>query len=297
MTQKPNKSEIYSVEMNDKICLVTGANSGIGKEATLGLAKMNAHLIMLCRSEKRGEKAKKNIIEQVPDAKLELFLCDLASFEQVREFGEKIMNKFEKLDVLINNAGVYLTDYEETDDGLPKMMEVNHFSPFLLTNLLLPLLKQITPSRILFVNSGAHTAGAIHIDDISKIKNWEKTGMRGYATSKFVQLLTTYKFDEVLQNTKITVNAYNPGMTSTNLARHSFAANIFWKIISPFIKSAEDAAEPLIYLASHPKFRDISGKYFDKFQQTQSAEKTYDKNLQNKMWEESLKVTSLKNPY
>jgi len=297
MTQKPNKSEIYSVDMKNKICIVTGANSGIGKETTLGLAKMNAHVIMLCRSEERGENAKKDIIEQVPDANLELMLYDLASFERVREFGAEIMTKFERLDVLINNAGVYLTEYEETDDGLPKMMEVNHFSPFLLTTLLLPLLKKTTPSRILYVNSGAHTAGAIDLDDISKIKKWRKTGMRGYATSKFVQLLTIYKFDEVLQNTKVTVNAYNPGMTSTNLARHSFAANIFWKIISPFIKSAKEAAEPLIYLASHPKFKNTSGKYFNKYQETKSAEKTYEKNFQNEMWEESLKVTGLKKPF
>jgi NAD(P)-dependent dehydrogenase (short-subunit alcohol dehydrogenase family) len=293
MNFEVERDEIYSATMSGKNCIVTGANSGIGKQTALGLAKMNANIIMLCRSERRGEEAKREILNKVSDANITLILCDLASFDQVRDFVDKYNEKFNALDVLINNAGIYLTDYEETIDGIQKMMQVNHFSPFLLTNLLLPSLKKTTPSRIINVNSGAHNLGVIDTEDIPKIKKWKKTGMRGYATSKFVNLLTIYKFHRILEGSQITVNAFNPGMTSTGLPRHSFGAKMMWKIISPFIKSAEKAAQPLIYLASNPNFNNTSGQYYDMFEETKSAKASYKSNLQNEMWKESHKVTQM----
>ncbi|TXT63219.1 MAG: Rhamnolipids biosynthesis 3-oxoacyl-[acyl-carrier-protein] reductase [Promethearchaeota archaeon] len=293
MNSEVERDEIYSVNMSGKNCIVTGANSGIGKQTALGLAKLNSHVIMLCRSEKRGEEAKRDIQNKVSDANLTLMLCDLASFHQIRDFVDKFNSKFSILDVLINNAGVYLTDYEETADGIQKMMAVNHFSQFLLTQLLLPNLRESNFSRIINVNSGAHRSGIIEKKDIPKIKTLEKTGMRGYATSKFVNLLTTYKFHRILEESQITVNAFNPGMTSTRLPRHSFGAKIMWKIIGPFIKSAEEAAQPLVYLPSNPKLKGFSGNYYDMFDKAKSVKKSYDRDLQDKMWEESMKVSEL----
>jgi NAD(P)-dependent dehydrogenase (short-subunit alcohol dehydrogenase family) len=171
MNSEVERDEIYSVNMSGKNCIVTGANSGIGKQTALGLAKLNSHVIMLCRSEKRGEEAKRDIQNKVSDANLTLMLCDLASFHQIRDFVDKSNSKFSILDVLINNAGVYLTDYEETPDGIQKMMAVNHFSQFLLTQLLLPNLRESNFSRIINVNSGAHRSGIIEKNMIVKYLN------------------------------------------------------------------------------------------------------------------------------
>jgi NAD(P)-dependent dehydrogenase (short-subunit alcohol dehydrogenase family) len=293
MSTEFNNRDLESISMNGKKCIVTGANSGIGKETTVFLAQMDAHVIMVCRSEKRGKKAMNEIREKNPKAQLDLMLCDLSSFSEVRSFAEKFKANYNKLDLLINNAGVYLSNYTESEDGVATMMAVNHFSPFLLTHLLLPILKQSSPSKIINVNSGAHRNGEISLEEVGKIEKWPTAGWRGYATTKFVNLLTIYKFAEKLNGSEVTINAYNPGMTKTNLPRHSLGAKIMWKLISLFIKSAKEGAEPLVYLAVHPEMKDISGKYFDQYEMKKSSPKSYDKELQEEVWRESLKVTGL----
>jgi NAD(P)-dependent dehydrogenase (short-subunit alcohol dehydrogenase family) len=292
MENVKNEKQYHYGKMEGKYCIVTGANSGLGKETSLSLADLGAHVIMVCRSEEKGRKAKKDILEKIKDANVDLMFCNLSKFSEVRDFANAYMNKFSQLDVLINNAGVYHSKYKETEDGVVSMMSVNHYSPFLLTHLLIPSLKKSTPSRIINVNSGMHKMANLNKEDILGLKTWDKTGMKGYAMSKLVNLLSIYKIADNLKNSGVTLNAINPGMTKTNLPRHSFGAKVFWKLISPFIKSAEEGAKPIIYLATNPEVRNISGKYFEQYEQEESSEVSYNQELQELVYQNSLEVTN-----
>lgn len=288
-----DREEVLQTDMSGKICLVTGANSGMGKETTLSLAKMNAHVIMLCRSKERGENAERDILERIPDASLDLMLCDLSSFSEIRTFVKEFNAKYDSLHVLVNNAGIYHSKYQESEDGVAMLMSVNHFAPFLLTSLLEPLLKESAHARIVNVNSGLHKTADITEQEIESIEKMNKTGMKGYSISKLANMLTIHKRAELLNGSNVTINAESPGMVSTNLARHSFWANIFWKLISPFIKSSDEGALPIVYLATSPKVEGISGKYFEEFEIDKPNPVSQHKDLIEKMWEKSLKVTGL----
>lgn len=288
-----DREEVLETDMGGKICLVTGANSGMGKETALALAKMNAHVIMLCRSKERGENAKIDILEEVPEASLDLMMCDLSSFSEIRTFVGDFKAKYDSLHVHVNNAGIYHSNYQESEDGVAMLMAVNHFAPFLLTSLLETLLKESAPARVVNVNSGLHKTADITGQEIKTIEKMSKTGMRGYSISKLANMLTLHKRAELLNGSNVTINAESPGMVSTNLARHSFWANLFWKLISPFIKSADEGALPIVYLATNPKVDGISGKYFEEFELDEPNPVSQEKDLIEKMWEKSLKMTGL----
>jgi len=293
MTRKEIENNHSFEDMSGKICIVTGANSGLGKQTAKSLAKLNAKVVMVCRSKERGQNAKEEILKELKQADLDLMLCDLSNLSEVRDFAQKFNQKYTNLDVLINNAGVYYSKYEETEDGIAKMIAINHFSPFLLTKLLLPLLKESNYSRIINVNSGLHKMAKLELNDVSKLKNWKETGMKGYATSKLVNLLSIYKMARELENSNTIINAVNPGMTNTNLPQHSFGTKIFWKLISPFIKTAEEGAKPIINLATNPELAEVNGKYFEGFKIDDSSDVSYNIELQEKVYKKSLEITQL----
>ena len=154
------------MNMNGKICLITGANSGIGKATALALAKMNATIIMVCRSKERGERAQKEIIDKTGNQKIDLFFCDLSSLDSIRNFASEFKTKYQNLHVLINNAGVMLSKRQFSEDGFEMNFAVNHLAPFLLTHLLIDVLKISAPSRIVNVASAAHKFGSIDLEDL-----------------------------------------------------------------------------------------------------------------------------------
>ncbi|MBD3230112.1 MAG: SDR family NAD(P)-dependent oxidoreductase [Candidatus Lokiarchaeota archaeon] len=281
-------------KIENSIVLITGANSGIGKCIALGLLKKNAHVVMLCRSKQRGEKAKKELLEEVPNSNLYLMLCDLLDFSQIRKFVKQFKLRFKRLDVLINNAGIYHRKNTRNKDGYSKMIAVNHLAPFLLTNLLLPILKKSIPARIINVNSRAHKRVKIDLKDIECIHECDETGRNGYGLSKLANLLTIYKLADKLKGTGITINAVSPGIVKTGIVGDSIGARIIWGILSPFIKSPEEGAEPIIYLASSPKVSNISGEYFSQFEMIESSPLSHEKKFQDKMWKVSKRLTGLK---
>ncbi|MFW9822468.1 MAG: SDR family NAD(P)-dependent oxidoreductase, partial [Candidatus Thorarchaeota archaeon] len=154
------------MSMKEKICIITGANSGIGKATALGLAKMNATIVMLCRNKELGETAQKEIINKSGNKDIDLLLCDLSSQEQIRNFVSEFKQKYQYLHVLINNAGVMASKRRVCVDGFEMNFAVNHLGPFLLTNLLLDVLKKSAPSRIVNVGSAAHGMAKIDFDDL-----------------------------------------------------------------------------------------------------------------------------------
>jgi NAD(P)-dependent dehydrogenase (short-subunit alcohol dehydrogenase family) len=276
--------------MKDKICLITGANSGIGKATALGLAKMNVTIVMLCRNKETGEIAQNEIINESGNSNVDLILCDLSSQQQIRKFVDEFKQKYQSLHVLINNAGIMAARRNLCVDGFEMNFAVNHLGPFLLTNLLLDVLEKSAPSRIVNVSSAAHRMAKIDFDDL-QCENKKHRLFRVYGKSKLAFMLFTYELSRKLEGTGVTVNAVHPGMINTNLGREmSKFSQWFGKLI---FKSPEKGAETSIYLASSPEVEGITGKYYIKKQQQQSSEESYNLEDAKKLWEISAKLTNL----
>jgi len=276
--------------MEDKICIITGANSGIGKATALGLAKMNAVVVMLCRSKDTGEIAKKEIISESGNKKVDLLLCDLSSHEQIRKFVSEFKQKYQNLHVLINNAGVMASKRKLSVDGFEMNFAVNHLAPFLLTNLLLDVLKKSTPSRIVNVSSGGHRMAKMDFDDLQS-ENKKHRLMRVYGVSKLAFMLFSYELSRILDGTGVTVNTLHPGLVNTNLGREmSKFGRGFGKL---FFKNPEKGAETSIYLASSPEVEGITGKYYIKKEQKESSKESYNEEYARRLWEISATLTKL----
>ncbi len=277
-----------------QICLITGATSGIGKATARVFIQKGFDLIILVRDMHRGEKLKKELLSKTvrPDQFIDLFKADLSSLEEVKGACEEIKKKYNKISLLINNAGIFAPRRKITKDNLELTMEINHFSHFLLTLELLPLLeKNGSDTRIINVSSvGHYKAKAFDLSNINFSENY--SGFGAYRISKLANILFTYKLAEKLQerNSPITVNALHPGVVRTNIARHFPIVGWLWRI-NPGYVSAEKGAQNTIYVATDPQLVATTGKYFSKMKEKKSSEQSYNKDLQNKFWDLSLEIT------
>jgi len=281
------------VDIKGKVCIVTGANSGIGKETALALAGMGATVIMVVRSIERGEKAKKEILSQTTTASIDLMTCDMSSMESIRNFAAEFKQKYTRLDVLINNAGAVFNKREVTAEGFERTLAVNYLGPFLLTNELLPLLKASAPSRIINVSSGLHKSGKIDLNDLQSARNYK--GMGVYSNAKLMVIMFTYELARRLEGTGVTVNLLEPGFVATNLGKNSgsLRSNIMFKLVRPMQTNAKKGAETSIYLASSEEIKDTTGKCFAKKQETTTAPTSYDKQLQKALWDKTNELLDL----
>jgi NAD(P)-dependent dehydrogenase (short-subunit alcohol dehydrogenase family) len=276
--------------MEGKICLITGANSGIGKVTAIGLAKMNATVIMLCRNKERGEKARQDIIEQTGNKNVDLLICDLSSKNSIHEAVSEFKNKYQNLHVLINNAGVMLKKRNLSVDGIEMNFAVHVLGPFLLTNLLLDVLLKSAPSRIINVASAAHKRAKIDFDDLQS-ENKKYSLFRVYGISKLAEILFTYELSRKLEGTGVTVNAVHPGVVATNLGRDQSKFSQWFA--RKFFKTPEEGAETSIYLASSPEVEGITGKYFINKEPRESSEESYNKEEAMKLWKICIEMTGL----
>ena len=276
--------------MEGKICIITGANSGIGKATAIGLAKMNATVVMLCRDKERGESAQNEIVELTGNNNVDLFLCDLASLKEIRNFATEFKSKYQNLHVLINNAGVMLSKKDFSVDGFEMNFAVNHLAPFLLTNLLLDILKKSAPSRIINVGSAAHRMGKIDFEDLQS-ENKKGRLMGVYGNSKLAMTLVSYELSRKLEDSNVTVNVLHPGLVNTNLGRDRSSTSKGFA--SKFFKSPEIGAETSIFLAFSPEVEGITGKYFTKKKEKASSKKSYNEEYAQRLWEVSLDMTKL----
>jgi NAD(P)-dependent dehydrogenase (short-subunit alcohol dehydrogenase family) len=276
--------------MKGKICLITGANSGIGKATALGLAKKNANVVMLCRNRERGETAQKEIIEKTGNREVDLFLCDLSSLDSIRNFVNEFKTKYQNLHVLINNAGVMLSKRDLSTDGFEMNFAINHLAPFLLTNLLLHLLTKSAPSRIINVSSAAHKYGKIDFEDLQGEKR--KSRFMGlYGSSKLALMLVSYELSRRLEGTGVTLNTLHPGVVNTQLGMDRSKPRK--GIARRFFKTPEKGAETSIYLASSPEVEGVTGKYFINKEVRESSEESYDEQNAKKLWNITEKMTKL----
>lgn len=271
--------------MTDKVCIITGSNSGIGKETARALARMDANVIMVVRNRERGEEARTEIAKTTGNTSLELMMCDLSSKQEIGRFAREFQNNHERLDVLDNNAGAVFNKREVTVDGFERTIAVNYLAPFLLTHELLPVLKSSAPSRVINITSGLHKSGVIDFEDLQSTKHYK--GMTAYQNAKLMVLMFTYELARRLGDTGVTANVVHPGFVATNLGSNagSRGTSIMFKMVRPMQIPPEKGAETSVYLASSPEVEGINGKYFTKKQEQRSSELSYDLDLQRRLWE------------
>jgi len=278
--------------MTGKVCLVTGATSGIGWETARALAAQGATVALVGRDAGRTQKALDRIRATIPDARLESYLADLSSQEQVRRLAQEFQSRHDRLDVLVNDAGAMFPTRRESVDGIEMTLALNHLAPFLLTNLLLDTLKASAPSRVVTVSSGAHIGEKVNFDDLQLTHGYGT--WRAYGQSKLMNLLFTRELARRLAGTGATANALHPGFVASDFGKGEGG---FWTgaftLMRPFMISAEKGAQTVIYLASSPEVEGASGWYYvDCHPVTPSAEARDDATAR-RLWEVSEQLTSL----
>ena len=275
--------------MQNKTVLITGSTDGIGKETAIELAKKGATVLIHSRSSEKGEQVVTEIKSLTSNNNIEFFSADFTSLNQVKLLSNKINEKYESLDVLINNAGVYMKKRVLTEDRNETTFQVNHLAHFLLTNLLLDIIKKNNPSRIINVSSMAHSS-AINFNDLQNEKNY--SGYGAYALSKLANILFTFKLADKLRNTKITVNCLHPGVINTKLLREGFRGGG---------RDVKAGSKIPVFLASSSKVEGVTGKFFASRikgliqKEQRAADVAYDKDVQDKLWKVSAMLTGLKN--
>lgn len=277
---------------NKSVVLVTGANSGIGKAAAAALARLGANVVLLCRDCGRGEKALCDI-RSGSGCSAELMLCDLSSQESVNSFCDEFLKRYDRLDVLINNAGTLKSSRRETEDGIEMTLAVNYLAPFLLTHRLLPLLQASAPSRIINVSSYAHRWGKLHFNDINIKRCY--SALKGYSQSKLAGVMFTYSLADMLCGTGVTVNAADPGIVGTDIIvnRETGFGTFFSRCHKLLFKTPDKGAETIVWLASSPEAEGLSGKFFVNKKAVPSCKRSYDKDAQQRMWALSENMTGL----
>jgi NAD(P)-dependent dehydrogenase (short-subunit alcohol dehydrogenase family) len=287
-----NENVSDTTTMKDKIVMITGTNSGIGKAASLALAKMGATVVMVARNAERGEKARSEIIIESQNDLVDLLLADLSSLESVRQLAIEFQKKYSKLHVLINNAGLFNQRRHVTTDGYENTFATNYLAPFLLTNLQLNLLKTSAPSRIINVSSVGHYNGHINFDDLNLEK--EYGGWKAYGQSKLALVLFTHELAKKLQGTGVTVNSVHPGTVATNIwTRPLGPAGFIMALPKLFMTSPERGAETIVYLASSPAANGLNGEYLEKLTVKKSSDESYNEEIAQRLWDVSAKLTHL----
>ncbi|XP_006835326.1 PREDICTED: retinol dehydrogenase 14 [Chrysochloris asiatica] len=289
-----------SGHMHGKTVLITGANSGLGRATAAELLRLGARVIMGCRDRTRAEETAGQLRRELsqaegprpdPDAgaagELVIKELDLASLRSVRAFCQEMLQEEPRLDVLINNAGIFQCPYMKTEDGFEMQFGVNHLGHFLLTNLLLGLLKSSSPSRIVVVSSKLYKYGDINFEDLNSEQSYNKSFC--YSRSKLANILFARELARRLEGTNVTVNVLHPGIVRTNLGRHIniplLVKPLFNLVSWAFFKTPIEGAQTSIYLASSPEVEGVSGKYFGDCKEEELLPKAMDESVARKLWD------------
>jgi NAD(P)-dependent dehydrogenase (short-subunit alcohol dehydrogenase family) len=272
--------------MQGKVCLVTGSSSGIGKVTARELARLGATVVMVCRNRAKGEAAQAEIKAATGNERVELILADLTSLADVRRAAAEFKERYTRLHVLIHNAGGVSSVRRVTPDGLEVTFVVNYLAPFLLTELLLDVLKASAPARIVNVSSAAHQGGKIDFDDLQGEKGYSM--WRAYGQAKLALILFTYELARRLEGSGVTVNALHPGVIASDFGQGlGKFFRVGWKLAAPFMTSVERGAQTTLYLATSPEVEGISGKYFANRKEVRSSRRSYDQAVRQRLWQVS----------
>ncbi len=278
--------------MVGKVVLITGATSGMGKATARALATYGATVVIHGRDEEKAKETMEAIKEETKNPAIYYIIKDFEKLGDVRLLASEFQRQFHRLDVLVNNVGAVFSKRQESVDGIELTLQVNYLGHFLLTNLLLDMLKASAPSRIVNISSALHERGRIDFEDLQM--NRKYSGQKAYASSKLAQVLFTYELAKRLEGSAVTCNASNPGLAKTHLGYDAgLLTSLSKRFVDIFGKSAEKAAETTIYLATSPEVERVSGKYFEEKQEAESSEMSYNTSAAQKLWDASLRLTKL----
>lgn len=271
------------MKLKNKTAIITGATSGIGRVTALAIAREGARLVLPVRNIEKGKALKDEIEKETGNASVEIMHCNLASLDSVRQFAEDFRKKFDSLHLLVNNAGLWEAKRKESDDGIEMNFAVNHLAPFLMTNLLLDIIKKSAPARIISVASTAHKYGKMRFNDLEGKKSWGS--MQSYAQSKLANILFTRRLAKELDGSGVTANCLHPGVVNTQL--FSKLPGFIQKVSSFFMITPEKGAQTSIYLATSPDVENITGEYFDKRKIAKTTAHARDMQVADTLWEVS----------
>jgi len=275
--------------MAGKVCLVTGATSGIGLATAEALARLGATVIVAGRDAHKCAATVERIKEQTGNQMLDCLVADLSSQNEIRRLAEEFKSRYPRLDVLVNNAGGVFFRRRDSVDGIEMTFALNHLGYFLLTNLLVDVLKASAPSRIVNVSSGMHAWYSLDFDDLQGRKKY--SGLRAYGLSKLCNVLFTYELARRLDGTGVTANTMAPGMVRTNLGiREGGLMSLGWRIAGLFAQTPQEGAQTVIYLASSSEVEGVSGKYFYKLKPVPSSAQSYDEAAARRLWDVSAEM-------
>lgn len=285
-----------SETMEGKVCVITGATSGVGLEAVNKLAAGKADIVMVCRNREKGEAVRLSLLEKY-NINCDIVIADFSLLEDVRNASKTILEKYPRIDVLINCAGLHSTKKTYTKEGFETVFCVNHLASFLFTNLLMERLVESSPARILQINSEGHRFNGLDPDDL----DWKKrhySGLKGYGASKTAQLMTVYEMDLKLKGTGVTINAMHPGDVKTNIGMNNGVIyRIFSKlVIQRFLKNPKISGDSIYYLVASPELANVSGKYFYLTIEETPAKHARNREVGKRIYEISLELTGVVEP-
>jgi retinol dehydrogenase-12 len=281
--------------MNRKTCVITGATSGIGYGIAKGLAAKNFELILIGRDSQKGQSVAENLKSQTANTSITYYNIDLCSQKQIRQTGDEIKNKHPKIDVLINNAGVWTSRYELTDDQIEKQFAINHLAYFLLTHLLYPNIARCPHGRIINLGSDSHKFGKINFDDLNLERSYH--GLKAYGQSKLANLLFTYELHRLKKEDHVSVYCVQPGLVKTDIGvKHTNPFHSFmWKLRRLSGMTPDKAAETAIYLATAEEVAKSSGLYWDKCKPKASSVRSKNTEDAARLWKLSEQMCGIKN--
>ncbi len=284
--------------MDGKIVIVTGATNGIGEATARALAAQGAEVVLISRSQAKLENTANAIQREAGEARVSTIQADLSSLAGIRKAAEEFLARYQRLDVLVNNAGGIFYERKTSADGYEMTFALNHLNYFLLTELLQETLKrtaaEYSEARIVNVSSGAHQGGRILWDDLQRERNYNSFG--AYAQSKLMNVMFTYELARRLEDTDVTANVLHPGFVATGFNRDAkgILGGMVKVVENLFARSPEEGAQTSIYLASSPEVRGITGKYWEKQQAVSSSQASYDEAAQRRLWDISEEMTGLR---
>jgi NAD(P)-dependent dehydrogenase (short-subunit alcohol dehydrogenase family) len=279
--------------MHGKVVLVTGASQGIGKAAAIALARAGASVTVVARNQAKAAAAAAAVRDASGSVAVGSLFAELSSLAEVRRLASEFMARNDRLDVLVNNAGVFVPERHTTVDGREETFAVNHLAPFVLTVALLDLLRRSAPARIVTVSSDAHSRARMHWDDIEFVRT-RYAGFRAYGQSKLANLLFTYELARRLEGTGVTANALHPGVVATGFGKtYGGLMSIAVRLAVPFLLSPDSGAKTTVYAASSPELTGVTGRYFVRCRAAPSSRASYDVASQRRLWALSEELTAL----
>jgi NAD(P)-dependent dehydrogenase (short-subunit alcohol dehydrogenase family) len=276
---------------SQRVAVVTGASSGIGLYTAIGLARAGMRVIMAGRDRGRTEAARRLVTERSGADQVEVALADFSRLGDVRQLADEIVAGHDRLDVLVNNAGLFSPHYRLSADGFELTFVVNHLAPFLLTNLLLERLKASAPARIVTVASEAHRRNRIDVDDLTRPRDW--TMSRGYGRSKLCNILFTRELASRLDPDEVVATCLHPGMVATRIGQRGGVLELGWRVLKPFMLRPEKGAETPVFLATVPDPKRFHGGYVIRKALTQPDPAALDSGLARRLWDESARLAGL----